>query len=65
MATKQKCDNHKVVVRSADALRELLSSAITRYESAEVAILHIMKMHDFTPGLLQDILSGLSILFEF
>lgn len=60
MATKQ---NDKLVVHSADVLKALLSSATTSYNSAEVALLHIMKTHDFTESLLQQIMSGLSILF--
>lgn len=66
MATKQKMhDNNKPVVHSVNALRILLSSATTSYESAEVALLHIMRAYDFDPGLLQQVLTGLSILFWF
>ena len=46
-------DEDKQVVHSADALRTLLSSAITNYGSAEIALLHIMKTHDFDTDLLQ------------
>ncbi len=57
MATKQ---DGRTVLQSA-ALRELLSSSITNYASAEVAVLHIMEEYDFDLDLLQRILSGLSI----
>lgn len=63
MATKQMHDDNKPVVHSVNALRILLSSATTSYESAEVALLHIMRAYDFDPGLLQKVLTGLSILF--
>jgi hypothetical protein len=43
MATKRMRNDGKPVVHFADALRTLLSSAITIYESAEVTLLHIMQ----------------------
>ena len=61
--TKQKRDEDKPVVHFTHSLRTLLSSAITTYGSAEVALLQIMKTHDFSPSLLQWVLTGLSILF--
>jgi hypothetical protein len=63
MATKQKCNDNKPLVHSDDALRTLLSSAITSYGSAEVALLHIMKTYDFNGNMLEQILTGLSVLF--
>ena len=57
MAIKQKLDDEKPVVHSADALRTLLSSAITSYGSVEVALLHVMKTHDFNTSLLQRVLT--------
>jgi hypothetical protein len=63
MAIKQKRDDDKPVVHSANALRTLLSSVITRYDSVEVALLHIMKTHDFNISLLKRVLTGLTILF--
>lgn len=65
MATKRKCDDDKSVVHSPDALRTLLSSAIAKYGSAEVALLHIMNTHDFYISILQQILTGPPILFWF
>ncbi len=64
MTTKRKREDNPEV-NSADALRKLLSSAITRHASAEVALLHIMKEHNnFSPSLLQQILpTGLFILY--
>jgi hypothetical protein len=61
MATKRKREDGKSVVQSADALRELLSSSITNHVSAEIALLHIMEEHDFDLNMLQQILSGPSI----
>ena len=59
-------DDDRQVVHSADALRTLLSSAITNYESAEIALLHIMKTHYFNINLLQQVLnSSLSFLLIF
>jgi hypothetical protein len=55
MATKQEHDGDKPVAQSPYALRTLLSSAITTYDSAEVALIHIMKTHDFDTSLLQEI----------
>ncbi|KAF8490024.1 hypothetical protein F5888DRAFT_1869455 [Russula emetica] len=43
MATNRKRDDDKPVVHSTDDLRTLLSSAITSHDSAEIALLHIMK----------------------
>ena len=63
MVFKQKRDNDKPAVQSAEELKMLLSANITTYESAEIAILHLMKSHDFTLGLLQQILTGPSIHF--
>ncbi|KAF8493301.1 hypothetical protein F5888DRAFT_1618085 [Russula emetica] len=48
MATNRKRDDDKPVVHSTDDLRTLLSSAITSHDSAEIALLHIMKTHNFT-----------------
>jgi hypothetical protein len=53
----------KRIVHSADTLRTLLSDAITSHESAEVALLHIMEEHEFNLDMLQQILSGSSIVF--
>jgi hypothetical protein len=55
----------KALVLSADALRALLSSAIARNVSAEVAVLHIMGEHDFDLDLLQRILTGALIVSLF
>ena len=63
MATNQKRDGDKIVVHSANALRTLLFSAVARYDSVEVALLHIMKTHDFNISLLKRVLTGLTILF--
>jgi hypothetical protein len=52
MATKRKREDDKPVVQSADALRKLLSSAITSHESAEIALLHTMEEHDFNLSML-------------
>ena len=62
MATnRQREDNPEV--NSANSLRKLLSSAITNGASAEVALLLIMEEHNFSPSLLQQILTGSFILF--
>lgn len=61
MATKRKREDDKSVVQSVDALRALLSSSITSHVSTEIALLHIMEEHDFDLSLLQQILSGKSI----
>ncbi|KAF8341914.1 hypothetical protein F5887DRAFT_1062393 [Amanita rubescens] len=45
-------------VNSPDGLRKLLSSSITSDASAEVALLHIMEEHNFSPSLLRQILTG-------
>ncbi|KAF8808065.1 hypothetical protein BYT27DRAFT_7097515 [Phlegmacium glaucopus] len=57
MTLKQKLENDKPDIQSADDLRRLLSSSIKRYDSAEVGLLHIMQGHDFRPSLLCQILS--------
>ena len=62
MATKRKREDN-LEVNSPDGLRKLLWSAITSDASAEVALLHIMEEHDFSPSLLQQILTGPFILF--
>ncbi len=62
MTTKRKREDNPEV-NSADALRKLLSSAITRHASAEVALLHIMKERNFSSTLLKQILTGPFILF--
>ena len=62
MATKRKREDNPEV-KSSDSLRKLLSSAITSYEVAEVALLRIMEEHNFSPSLLQQILNGSFILF--
>jgi hypothetical protein len=59
MTVKRKGDDGKLVVHSAGALRTL-SSAITSYGSAEVALLHT---HGFHTSLLRRVLTGLSIIF--
>jgi hypothetical protein len=50
MATKRKRDDDEPVVHSADALRTPLSSTITSYDTAKVALLHIrseiMRFHE-------------------
>jgi hypothetical protein len=50
MATKRKSDDDEPVVHSADTLRTLLSSTITSYDTAKVALLHIrnetMRFHE-------------------
>jgi hypothetical protein len=58
MATKRKRDDEKIAVHSPDALRTLLSSAITSHDSAEVALPHIMKTRSFDISMWQRILSG-------
>jgi hypothetical protein len=66
MATKRKRDDDETVVNpAADSLREVLSSAIASHTSVEIALLHIMKTHDFNLSTLQQVLKGLSILFCF
>ena len=50
-------------VDSADALRKQLSPFIKSDESAEAAILHIMKERNFSSTLLKQILTGPFILF--
>ena len=62
MDTRQKHDDNKPVVHSAHTLRTLLSSAIRSYGSAEVALLHIMKMYGFSDSLLDRVLTSMSIL---
>jgi hypothetical protein len=54
-------ENDKTAVRSADDLKELLSSAITNYNSAEIAFLHLMRKYDFDLNTLQQTLVGPSI----
>jgi hypothetical protein len=61
-AIKQKLDDDKPVVHSANALRTLLFSAITSYGSVEVALLHVMKAHGFHTSLLRRVLSVHSLL---
>jgi hypothetical protein len=65
MDTKQKHAEDKPVIYSAYALKTLMSSAITTYGSAEVALLHIMRTYDFSVSLLQGLLNSLCILFLF
>lgn len=65
MDTKQKHAEDKPVIHSAYALKTLMSSAITTYGSAEVALLHIMRTHDFSFSLLQGLLDSLCIIFLF
>ncbi|KAF8218698.1 hypothetical protein L208DRAFT_1449157 [Tricholoma matsutake] len=57
MAPKQKLENNKPDIQSADDLRRLLSSTVKSYDSTEVALLHIMQEHDFSLSLLHQILS--------
>ena len=58
---RQREDNSEV--KAPDGLRKLLSSAIKSDASAEVALLHIMEEHNFSPNLLQQLLTGSFILF--
>ena len=60
-STKRKREDNSEV-NSLDALRKILSSAITSQVSAEAALLHIME-HNFSPSLLQEVLSSQFILF--
>ena len=56
-------NNNRPVLHSPDVLRAFLYSATMKYGSTEVALHHVMKTHDFTLSLLQEVLSGLSIPF--
>ncbi|KAF8219873.1 hypothetical protein L208DRAFT_1337115 [Tricholoma matsutake] len=49
---KRKVENDKPDIQSTDDLRRLLSSTVKSYDSAEVALLHIMQEHDFSLSLL-------------
>lgn len=53
-------DNEKRGVRGEE-LKELLSSAITNYNSAEVALLHLMREYDFDLNTLRQTLAGPSV----
>jgi hypothetical protein len=65
MATKRKRGDDKKILNSPETLRQLLTSAITTHESAQIALLHIMEEYEFSLSALQQILLGLSILFSF
>jgi cell division GTPase FtsZ len=65
MATKRKRGDDNQAIKSPEALRELLNSNITTYESAEIALLHIMAGYDFSLSHLQQIFMGMAILFSF
>jgi hypothetical protein len=56
--------NKKRGVRS-DELKELLSSAVTNYNSPEVALLHLMREYDFDLNTLRQTLAGPSIVSRF
>ena len=62
MATERQREEHEIY--SAEELRRLLSSNIKTYESAEVAILHIMEEHHFSPALLRQIMYGPFVFFS-
>lgn len=49
--------NGKRAVRS-DELKELLSSAVTNHDSAEVALLYLMREYDFGVNTLRQTLAG-------
>jgi hypothetical protein len=57
MVTKRKREDNPEV-NSSDGLWKLLSSAITSDGSAKVAPLHIIEEHNFSPSLLQQILTS-------
>jgi hypothetical protein len=63
MAPKRKFENDTPDIQSADDLQRLLSSTVKSYDSAEVALLHIMQEHDFSLSLLHQILSGPFVFF--
>jgi hypothetical protein len=60
LASIAMASNEKRGVRS-DELKELLSSAVTNYNSAEVALLHLMREYDFDLNTLRQTLAGPSI----
>jgi hypothetical protein len=64
MAAKRKRGEGNQVIKTPEALRELLSTAITTFDSAEIALLHLMGEYDFSLSHLQQILSGTAILFS-
>ena len=66
MATigKRKRDD-KPAIDTTDSLRAVLSSAIASHTSVEIALLHIMKTHDFNISTLQQMLKGPFIVFCF
>jgi hypothetical protein len=64
MATKRKRGDDNQVIKSPEALRELLTSAIATYDLAEIALLHMMAGYDFSLGHLQQIFMGIAILFS-
>lgn len=53
-------ENDKIAVQSPDALREE-SSAITSYRYVEIAVLDLMRKHDFDLNTLRQTLTGASI----
>jgi hypothetical protein len=58
MATNRKRNDDKPVINPVDSLRTVLFSAITSHPTAEIALLHMMKTHDFDMYALQQILRG-------
>jgi len=63
MANKRKRgEDNTQFLQSSDDLRQWLSSAITTHQSAEIAVLHIMKQFNFHPSQLEQILSGQSLI---
>ena len=58
LSSSQTMAGRKQEVYSPNALRALLSAAIPSYESAEIALLHIMKAYSFDTYMLQQILNG-------
>jgi hypothetical protein len=57
-STREGGEDNKQFLQSSDDLRRQLSSAINTHQSAEIAVLHIMKQFDFYPSQLEQILSG-------
>ncbi|KAF8342428.1 hypothetical protein F5887DRAFT_1062352 [Amanita rubescens] len=67
MASKiKRAGDIKQLLQPSNNLRQRLSSAITTHQSAEIAVLHIMKQFNFHPGQLEQILSeeGLQVSFS-
>ena len=57
MPSKRKREDNEEV-RSVEALEELLSAAIPDHASTELALLYIMREHNVSPSLLQDVLTS-------